>query len=465
MMEQDASAVRDYHEATKHRPGEATQRRLIDVELIPRQYKRYVDLPVLPLPPPGDPNGPLTLPALSALLRYSAGILHRSRINGRDVEFRAASCTGALYHIELYVVCGAIGDMRAGVHHYDAPAETLVSLRAGDYRAVIAEAIGDDGSDAEAFVVMASTFWRNAWRYEERAYRHAFWDSGTIAANLLALAEAHGLAPRLHAAFIDDSVNHLLGVDDHREAATCIVSLGGAAHHADVPEVETLSESTEPLSHAEIEYPSIWRTHAATNLPHAPALRRWLDQAPNFAPADPPPQTSAAIEGVIARRGSARRFKDEPITRPQLAALLEAATQPVAADFPPLAQAFVIVNDVEGVAVGTYRSDTQAQRMQRLQRGNFREAATHLALDQPAAGEAALNVYFLADLDDILETLGERGYRAAHLEAGIRGGRVYLKATELGLRATGLTFYDDEVVKLFDEPEDTAVLFLVVAGR
>lgn len=465
MMEQDAGAVREYHEATKHRPGEATQRRLIDVELIPRQYKRYIDLPTLRLPPPGDSDGPLTLPALSALLHYSSGILHRSHINGRDVEFRAASCTGALYHIELYVVCGAIGDMRAGVYHYDAPAESLVSLRAVDFRAVIAEAIGANDSDAEAFVVMTSTFWRNAWRYEERAYRHAFWDSGTIAANLLALAAARNQTPRLHAAFIDDSVNHLLGLDDHREAATCIVSLGAGARHAAVSEIETLAESTEPLSNAEIEYPAIWRTHAATNLPHAPALRQWLDNGPGVAGANASAQTSAALENIITQRGSARHFKEEPITRPELAELMEAAIEPIAADFPPLTQAFVIANDVEGMPVGAYRSDMQAQRLQRLQRGNFREAAAHLALDQPAAGEAALNVYFLSHLDDLLETLGERGYRAAQLEAGIRGGRVYLKATELGLRATGLTFYDDEVVKLFGEPEDTAVLFLVVAGR
>ncbi|HEU0074802.1 MAG TPA: SagB/ThcOx family dehydrogenase [Dehalococcoidia bacterium] len=465
MMEQETSAAREYHEATKHRPGESTQRRLIDVELIPKQYKRYIGLPAMRLPSPGDPDGPLTLPALSALLHYSAGILRRRRINGQDVEFRAASCTGALYHIELYVVCGAVGDLRSGVYHYDAPAETLVSLRDGDYRAAIADAAGIEDSAPEAFVVMTATFWRNAWRYEERAYRHAFWDSGTIAANLLALADARGLAPRLSVGFIDDTVNHLLGVDDHREAATCIVAFGAGARHAATPEIDTLSESTEPLSKTEIEYPAIWRTHAATNLRHAPALRQWLDNAPDEARPKASAQTSAALERIIGRRGSARHFKDEPLTRPELGELMEAAIQPITADFPALTQAFAIVNDVEGLPVGTYRSDTQAQRLQRLQRGNFREAAAHLALEQPAAGEAALNVYFIAHLDDVLTTQGERGYRAAQLEAGLRGGRVYLKATALGLRATGLTFYDDEVAKLFGEPEDAAVLFLIVVGR
>jgi len=465
MMEQDRSPARDYHEATKHRPGETTQRRLIDVELIPRQYKRYIDLPSLRLPPPGSPDGPLTLPALSALLHYSAGVIRRSHLNDREVEFRAASCTGALYHVELYLVCGAIDDVRAGVYHYDAPADRLHSLRAGDYRAVIAEALGVEDPAAEAFVVMTSTFWRNAWRYEERAYRHAFWDSGTIAANLLGLAAARGLEPVLHAGFIDDLVNHLLGIDSRREAATCIVAVGAAARHAPVPEVERIAEETEPLSRAEIEYPLIWRTHAATSLPHAPALRSWLDTAPQHGEAGEEPASSAALERVIERRGSTRRFKDEPITRPELAGLIEAALQPIAADFPAQSQVFVIVNDVEGFPSGTYRSDSQAQRLVRIQRGDFRDAAAHLALDQDAAGQAAVNIYFIAHLDDILTTLGERGYRAAQLEAGVRGGRVYLKATDLGLRATGLTFYDDEVAKFLAEPDDTAVLFLMAVGR
>ena len=135
------------------------------------------------------------------------------------------------------------------------------------------------------------------------------------------------------------------------------------------------------------------------------------------------------------------------------------------ADFPSLSQAFVIINNVEGLPRGAYRSDTEAQRLERIERGDFTSTAAHLALDQPAAGEAAVNIYFIAQLDEVIATHGDRGYRAAQLEAGLRGGRVYLKATELGLRATGLTFYDDEVAKLFDRAEDAVVLFLIVVGR
>ena len=61
---------------------------------------------------------------------------------------------------------------------------------------------------------------------------------------------------------------------------------------------------------------------------------------------------------------------------------------------------------------------------------------------------SALLVY-MADLERVLAALGNRGYRDAHLEAGILGGRAYLAAYALERGATGLTFYDDDTTKFF----------------
>ena len=48
----------------------------------------------------------------------------------------------------------------------------------------------DTGAYAPVIIACASTYWRNAWKYQSRAYRHCFWDCGTILANLLAVAAA-----------------------------------------------------------------------------------------------------------------------------------------------------------------------------------------------------------------------------------------------------------------------------------
>lgn len=78
-----------------------------------------------------------------------------------------------------------------------------------------------------------------------------------------------------------------------------------------------------------------------------------------------------------------------------------------------------------------------------------RNLATHLCLGQPLGGDSAYTVFESADLDAILDTLGPRGYRAAHLEAGIVNGRLLLASHALGQGATGLTFFDDEVRAAF----------------
>jgi hypothetical protein len=65
-----------------------------------------------------------------------------------------------------------------------------------------------------------------------------------------------------------------------------------------------------------------------------------------------------------------------------------------------------------------------------------------------------------------LGRLGNRGYRAVQLEAGILGGKMYLAAYALGLGATGLTFYDDEAARFFSPHADgKSAIFLTALGQ
>src|SRR6266851_1897282 len=104
----------------------------------------------------------------------------------------------------------------------------LRRLRMGDYRAALVAASGAEPHVRAAPVVAAftSTWWRNAWKYQARAYRHAFWDTGTIVANLLAVACANGVPAHELVGFADTELNRLLDVDPATEATICLVSLG-----------------------------------------------------------------------------------------------------------------------------------------------------------------------------------------------------------------------------------------------
>jgi hypothetical protein len=75
-------------------------------------------------------------------------------------------------------------------------------------------------------------------------------------------------------------------------------------------------------------------------------------------------------------------------------------------------------------------------------------------------------VFFVADLDSILERFGDRGYRAVQLEAGILGGKLYLAAYAQHFGATGLTFYDDDVTAFFSpHAAGKSAIFLVALGH
>jgi len=66
----------------------------------------------------------------------------------------------------------------------------------------------------------------------------------------------------------------------------------------------------------------------------------------------------------------------------------------------------------------------------------------------------------------ILERFGNRGYRATQLEAGILGGKLYLAAYAQHLGATGLTFFDEDVISFFSpHAAGKSAIFLTAVGR
>jgi SagB-type dehydrogenase family enzyme len=162
---------------------------------------------------------------------------------------------------------------------------------------------------------------------------------------------------------------------------------------------------------------------------------------------------------------SGRRFGPGEITRSQMAELLAAATAPAGLDMAAggLVETYVLVHAVDGLAAGVYQARPGGLALVRAD--DTRSEAAPLALDQAAAGEAAVNFYFVTSIGAMESRFGDRGYRAVQLKAGVRCGRVYLAATAMGLRATGLTFYDEEVTGALGlEATDAAVLMLMAVG-
>jgi hypothetical protein len=72
----------------------------------------------------------------------------------------------------------------------------------------------------------------------------------------------------------------------------------------------------------------------------------------------------------------------------------------------------------------------------------------------------------LSHLNRALKRSGNRGYRAAQLEAAVMGGKIYLAAYAQRLGASGLTFFDDEVTEFFSpDAAGKSVMFLIAVGK
>jgi len=178
------------------------------------------------------------------------------------------------------------------------------------------------------------------------------------------------------------------------------------------------------------------------------------------------PASTDTIERVILRRGSTRKFEQASISKDQLSTILKASTVDIWAGLPLLNDIYVIVNAVDDLVPGAYFYHREDASLECLKEGDFRREARHLGLQQDLSGDAAADVFFMADLNQIFERLGNRGYRATNLEAGILGGKMYLSAYALRLGATGLTFFDDDVPHFFS-PHATRknAIFLVAVGK
>src|SRR5579864_5086484 len=501
----NVEAALTYHNATKHSYASVRNNpHFLDFSNQPLPFKIYPALEPSRLPSemrqtgvaalsaiaenvPAPTNAAPDLEAMAQLLYLSAGITRQRKYSGGEIYFRAAACTGALYEVELYLVCGDLPGLPAGLYHF-APAEFgLRKLRAGDYRSVLFEATGGEPTIANAplTIVSTCTYWRNAWKYQNRTYRHFGWDNGTMLANLLALATALGLPAKVLCGFVDATVNGLLDIDSKREVAFSLVALGNdsGSPPQSPPKISALGLETVPLSRNEVDYPVMREMHAASSLHSAEEVAAWRGPIPLIGSAPPAGRVvhlqplsddempRDPIEQVILRRGSSRRVARTPISLPQLSTVLDRAARGVPADFlDPMRTQFnhlyLIVHAVEGVEPGAYVFHRDSNLIECLKQGDFRDQAGYLGLEQQLAADAAVDIFCLADLRPILQRFGNRGYRATQLEAGILGGKLYLAAYAQHLGATGLTFYDDDVTRFFSpHAEGKSAIFLVALGN
>lgn len=487
----DTEAAWRYHNLTKHSyQSIRADRHYLDWSNQPSPFKIYPDIEPMPLPrtlvqtlAPAlsvitatenetDDGKEIDLARLASVLYYSAGVTKHKTYAGGELYFRAAACAGALYPVETYVVCGDIEGLGAGAYHFSPGDFALRKLRDGDLRRALSRATNDEEQVVTAAVTLIFTAisWRSTWKYRDRAYRYHFWDNGMIAANALALAAAHELPSTVVMGFVESDVNKLIGIDGEQELALSLLQLGRSRKPLpECPSIEDLPDinfEVIPLSPSPVDYPSIREIHRASSLTASDEVREWRETTLRLAsteiigeefPLAPPSDRDVpgeSIEDVIQRRASTRRFAHKELPFADLSAIIDRATRGIPADFSraarePLNEIYVIVNRVEGLPTGGYFYRRENRSLELFKPGDFSKEAAYLTLGQDLGGDASATFFFMTDLKLLLGAFGNRGYRAAQMEAGIIGGKMYLASYALKRGATGLTFFDDDVTKFF----------------
>jgi len=253
-----------YHERSKHHfnrfapgPGE------LDWANQPSPFRRYAGAPLVPLPrlgandepvspdyetlfaPGAVPGVPLTLRSLSRLLEYALALSAWKQAGATRWALRANPSSGNLHPTEGYVLIGGIAELGAspGLFHY-APKEHALERRA-DCPPALFERLMRGFNPNTMLVGLSSIYWREAWKYGERAFRYCQHDVGHAIGALRIAAATLGWSARVLDGTADETIDALLGLDRaadfadaEREDAELVMALWPGESVAKTPNLD-----------------------------------------------------------------------------------------------------------------------------------------------------------------------------------------------------------------------------------
>jgi SagB-type dehydrogenase family enzyme len=167
---------------------------------------------------------PLSVSEMSNLLWATQGITQEAS----SPWYRTVPSAGALHPIDTYLVSNRVDGLDPGVYFLNVTGFSLEMKRKGDFSQQIARAALDQEMAQAAAVVFVwvAVISRSSQKYRQRAYRYIYLDCGHIGQNLYLAATAMGLGCCGIAAFFDDEVNNLVGVDGQEETAIYLATVG-----------------------------------------------------------------------------------------------------------------------------------------------------------------------------------------------------------------------------------------------
>jgi SagB-type dehydrogenase family enzyme len=236
----------EFMEKTKYRYiGKSDQQKGLPqppLELPPSPGLPLLDLPdpaTLTIPPCGlraainarhsvrsYASEPIAPEELSFLLWCTQGVKH---VHGTQATFRTVPSAGARHAFETFLLINDVEGLEPGLYRYLALSHKLQLI---DSDPTLAQKITAACFDQQFILRCGVVFlwtavpYRMTWRYGERGYRDLHLDAGHVCQNLYLAAEAVTCGVCAIAAFDDDIMDGLLGINGNDQFLIYLATVG-----------------------------------------------------------------------------------------------------------------------------------------------------------------------------------------------------------------------------------------------
>jgi SagB-type dehydrogenase family enzyme len=168
----------------------------------------------------------LALEELTFLLWCTQGV---QKVQGTEWTYRTVPSAEARHAFETYLLLRDVEGLAPGLYRYLALSHRLQQLDTDPELPLRITAACFDQPfvlRCNAVFLWTAVPYRMTWRYGERGYRDLHLDAGHVCQNLYLAAEAVGCGTCAVAAFDDDAMNRLLGIDGKDQFLIYLATVG-----------------------------------------------------------------------------------------------------------------------------------------------------------------------------------------------------------------------------------------------
>jgi len=489
--------VKGYHEQTKHHPHRYSRSLgYMDWDNQPVPFRLFEGTPQIQLPLINiDRNLPysalyecnedspdlISIESVAIMLELSMGISAWKKYHTSEWALRINPSSGNLHPTECYLVLPDFPRQQACVTHYNPHLHVL------EKRALVNRNQELWPKNCGGFgIILTSVFWREAWKYGERAFRYCHHDLGHALGALRFACNLNGWKMTLIPHISEEILDRFLGFDKFKcadgeaEHADCLCWIDGKQNDPEeisewINSQEDLKYEHHPnrlsLEHVDWEIIDMVQKASRTNDSDSFEISNYSN------PAHKNLTSSFTAEAIIRRRRSAQNY-DQQTSRTDLPTFIHALKKTLPGEgcpfdvFPYEAQVHlaIFVHAVEGLESGLYilvRNSKHFESLKNsthssfdwhqvkeelpfyiLQTGDFRARAQSISCMQTIASDSAYALGMLAHFDSVLMEAPSM-YPKLFWETGLVGQVLYLEAEAHDLRATGIgCFFDDEMHRI-----------------